>query len=302
MIFIDYNQVCIAALTSQAGYGSSSNDIDLGYIRHLIINSLRSFRQKYHREYGELVICCDTNDGYWRREYFQYYKANRKKSREESNLDWNLIFTGLDTVRTELQEYFPYPVIRVSKTEGDDAIAVLCEWATEHDLQTDGLWEGEPNKQLIISADGDLIQLQRLGNHVKQYDNTRNRWLKSDLPIEKFIIEHIIEGDGVDGIPNTLSADNCLVDKIRQTSLRKDRRAEFMEKGIDACRTDEERAYYERNTTLVDLRCIPDYIKDGVLDLYHTERERCSKLGRRKVMNYLIKNRMKLLLDNLNDF
>ena len=33
---------------------------------------------------------------YWRKDFFPYYKANRKKARQDSGHDWNLIFETLN--------------------------------------------------------------------------------------------------------------------------------------------------------------------------------------------------------------
>jgi hypothetical protein len=60
--------------------------IEESMIRHMVLNSLRSYRSKHSAEYGELVIACDTSH-YWRKQAFPYYKANRKKNQESSELD-----------------------------------------------------------------------------------------------------------------------------------------------------------------------------------------------------------------------
>ena len=304
MQLVDFSQVSISAITADAGYGGGpAVKLDEGYVRHLIINMLRSYRLKYGRDYGDLVICCDSKDGYWRKDFWPYYKANRKKDREDSKLDWDTVFYCLDLVKSELKEYFPYPVIEVSKAEGDDVIAVLAEWSQENDLQEDGMWSGEPKNLLIHSADGDQVQNQRFPN-VKQYSHMQKKWLTppAGMSVEQFINEHIAEGDGTDGICNVLSADNCLVDKIRQKSLKKDRRADFIARGYEACLTEEEQQYFKRNQTLVDFRFIPTDLKANIITEFTQQKAEADARGRRKIMNYLIKNRMSLLIDHLSEF
>ena len=125
-ILVDLNQVMIANIMQQIGFSKKTNQgIDENLVRHMIINSLRSYRQKFHKKYGELVICCDDKN-YWRKDVFPYYKSHRKKDREESSFDWNAIFSVLNQVREELKEYFPYKVIHVPRTEADDIIATIC--------------------------------------------------------------------------------------------------------------------------------------------------------------------------------
>ena len=52
MILIDYNQICIANLMMQLKQSELSEDL----IRHMILNSLRYNKQKFSKEFGELVI------------------------------------------------------------------------------------------------------------------------------------------------------------------------------------------------------------------------------------------------------
>ena len=65
----------------------------------MILNTIRGYRKRCHEEYGELVIAviivgCE--------QVFPYYKASRKKVREDSGFDWNTIFDCLGTIRKNL--------------------------------------------------------------------------------------------------------------------------------------------------------------------------------------------------------
>lgn len=301
MIVVDFSQVSIGAITADA-YKSPNSDIDVSYARHLIINTIRNIYFRNKLEYGtEMVLACDAQN-YWRKEFFQYYKSNRKKMKEDSKLDWEAIGKCLDVVREELKLYFPYPVIYVNRAEGDDVIGTLAEWTATNDLTVDGMWEGEPKPLLVVSSDGDQIQTQQFP-HVRQWGPLQKKYLTTEgQTIEEFIREHIAEGDRTDGIVNVLSESNCIVDGIRQKSLMKDRREEFIKLGIDACRTDKERENYLRNQTLVDFRFIPQDVKDNIIQEFLEQREVCKKRGRMKLMTYFVKNRMSLMLDHLSEF
>lgn len=85
MILIDLNQVMIANLMVQIGNHKNAQ-LDENMLRHMILNSIRSYKMKFGEKYGELIICSDDRN-YWRRKYFPYYKASRRKNREESELD-----------------------------------------------------------------------------------------------------------------------------------------------------------------------------------------------------------------------
>jgi len=90
--------------------GNHTNaQLEENMVRHMILNSLRSYKVKFGDEYGEMVIACD-NTNYWRKQVFPYYKANRKKNIENSELDWKALFECLNKIRAELKEYFPYRV------------------------------------------------------------------------------------------------------------------------------------------------------------------------------------------------
>ena len=104
MILVDMNQVTISNLMVQIG--SRKNDVDADLVRHMVLNSIRAYRSRFSKDYGELVLCYDSKK-YWRRDFFPNYKSNRKKDRENSGLDWTLIFDTLNNIRDEIREIFP---------------------------------------------------------------------------------------------------------------------------------------------------------------------------------------------------
>ena len=52
MILIDYNQISIGNLMAELN-GSKDSDINIDLVRHMILNTLRSYKTKYGEEYGE---------------------------------------------------------------------------------------------------------------------------------------------------------------------------------------------------------------------------------------------------------
>ena len=152
MVIVDLQQVMIASIMMQMGF--SGGEIEIPMFKHMVLNSLRSYRQKYTAQYGEMVIATDTGSS-WRKTRFPYYKANRKKDRDESNLDWESILEGLKLIRADLREYFPYRLIEVEGAEADDIIGTLV-YRFGSDLPG-----GE--RIVILSADKDFKQLQEKG-------------------------------------------------------------------------------------------------------------------------------------------
>ena len=289
MILSDYYQVCLAAILSFQGDLKKGTDAEkVNLIRHVAISSIKSYKNKYGKEHGEVIIACDGRK-YWRKDFFQYYKGQRKKAREESDLDWKLIFDTLGQIRDDIKENFPYKVIHLDRCEADDVIAVLAENTQEF---------GKYEPVMIVSSDKDFKQLQQYDN-IKQY----SPYVKKQITVNKkelkeWMIEHIVKGDSGDGIPNILSSDTVLMEGVRQSTVSSKRLNEFFEKGFDACRTDEERRNWHRNETLVNFKHIPQEVKDMIL----AELEHKPKGDKNSIMNYLIKHKCRLLLDNIEDF
>jgi len=284
-ILVDFNQVMIASLF--AGIGNHTNmEIDENIIRHMFLNSIRSNRKKFTDEYGEIVICADGKNT-WRKEAYPYYKANRKKSRDESDLDWGALFDIMNTVRDELREYFPYKVVHIEHCEADDVIGtVIHEYGSELNIGSE--------KFLILSADKDYIQLQTYAN-VDQYDPIRKRWIRNDNPVS-YLNEHILKGDSGDGVPNILSPDNCLAIGERQKAMTK-KRLELYSKGTDEMDEETLRRYY-RNKMMIDLKQVPDKYKKLILEEYSKEKD----IGRKELFNFFVKKKLKHLITDIQDF
>lgn len=284
-ILIDFNQVMLASLFASIG-NHHNIDVDENLLRHMFLNSLRSNRKKFHQEFGEIVICADGKNS-WRREIFPYYKASRRKSREESELDWNELFRIINTIRSEIKDHFPYKVIHLDHCEADDIIGVVVhEFGTELNIGTDQF--------LILSGDKDYIQLHRYAN-VKQYDPVRKKWVQNSDP-DKYLMEHILKGDGGDGVPNILSPDNCLAIGERQKMMTAKRLAD-LSKGPQHMDENTVRNYH-RNKMMIDLTEVPENYKTKILEEYNKEKD----VGRSQLFNYFVEKKLKNLITDLQDF
>jgi hypothetical protein len=297
MILIDYSQVSLAAvLTFQRELKGNEAEVK-NLIRHVTLSTIKSYKKKYGKEYGQVVIACDGRN-YWRKEIFEYYKANRKKARDASDLDWKLIFDTLTEMRQDLAKYFPYKVVHVDRAEADDVIAVLTKYVQENELIQEGLVE-EAQKVLILSSDKDFKQLQ-LEWDVKQWSPMVKKFITaSKIEIKEWMNEHIAKGDSGDGIPNVLSADDVLVIGERQKPVSAKRLAEFKELGREACRTDDERTRWDRNIRMVDFAYIPEDVSNEIVNAYLNTKPNTDRMA---IMNYLMEHRCRLLLDELEDF
>ena len=58
-ILIDLNQIVISGLQTQVK-ACKINVLSKDLCRHLVLNSIRSVVHKFKRDYGEVIICCDS--------------------------------------------------------------------------------------------------------------------------------------------------------------------------------------------------------------------------------------------------
>ena len=286
MILVDMNQVTISNLMMQLG-SKRDNELDENLVRHMVLNSIRGYRSRFHEAFGEMVLCYDSKK-YWRRDYFPNYKSNRKKDRANSGLDWNTIFETLNNIRDEIKETFPYKVLEVEGAEADDCIAAIVQHVAETPSEFEHI--------LILSGDKDFIQLHKY-NNVQQYSPTVKKFIK-DINPDIYIREHVLKGDRSDGVPNFLSPDNTFVDELRQRPLTKKKLETWIDlEPTDYC-SDEMLRNYQRNKTLIDLECIPSDLKVKILEDY----QNAEHGDRSKLLNYFIKKRLKNLMNDIGDF
>jgi len=283
MIIMDLSQVMISNLMIQLGNHTNA-DIEEDLLRHMVLNSVRAYNMKFKNEFGEMIIACDAGNN-WRRQIFPYYKANRRKNREKSEINWTSVFESLNKVRDELKDYFPYRVLRVDGAEADDIIGTLA--------QTYG---NTNEKILILSGDKDFVQLQAYMN-VQQFDPVQKKWRKTN-DVDKFMKEHIMRGDAGDGVPNFLSADDTFVVGARQKPISQKKLDQWLDADPKEFCDEKMLRGYLRNQQLVDLNFIPPDIKKEVLVQY----EQQAGKGRDKLFNYFIEHRLKLLLESVNEF
>ena len=285
MILVDLNQVLLAGLMAQIA-NAKNVKLEESLIRHMILNIIRSHLKNFRKEYGEVVLCSD-NRKYWRKEFFPFYKASRKKSRKNSDLDWHLIFDMLAKFKVELKENFPYKVIDVEGAEADDIIGTLVP----RHIMNENI--------LIISSDGDFLQLQMYNGRskysVKQYNPTQKKFLISENPLDE-LKQKIITGDKGDGIPNILSPSDTFVREIRQKVMTEAKLTKFMSEHYTEY-DENSKIGFSRNQTLIDLRNIPGDIQSKIINTYE---ETVPVKG--KLLDYFIANKLFNLMEVIEEF
>jgi len=283
MILVDLNQVLISNLMVQTR-GKPEVKPNLDMVRQMVLNSLRGFNIKFRDEYGKMILCSDAPNP-WRREIFPLYKHSRRKGRVDSDTDWDNIFDIMLTIKNELIENFPYIVMHVAKTEADDIIACLIKLREE-------------DKYLIVSGDKDFIQLHHYGD-VYQFSPILKGFIGENEDPIQFLHEQIIKGDRSDGVPNVLSADDIFLDKgVRQRPINKKRLAEFTDIETSLDTEPSIKKNYQRNKRLIDLSQIPEHIEKSIINTYKNYKVKDRSL----LLDYFMKNKMKTLIEQVNDF
>lgn len=283
MILLDYSGIAVSAVFSQ----DRPEEIQEGLIRHMILNTIRRYNIQFRDEYGQMVIACDGSS--WRKSVYEHYKAKRKTTREESPLDWGEFYRLINMVRDEITENLPYPVVKVDNAEADDVIATLVEKTQEF---------GQNEPVVIVSADKDFLQLQRYEN-VKQFSPNKRDYISvEDAHFARF--DHVCRGCNGDGVPNILSADDCIVEGVRQSPMHKKKIQNWWENrhNLESVMDTETYRNFQRNQVLIDFDYIPEEIRAAVHDVYETQG---GKKGNR-ILNYLITKRCNMLVEAAGDF
>ena len=123
--------------------------------------------------------------------------------------------------------------------------------------------------------------------------------IKVDDPMV-YLYEHVIRGDSGDGIPNIMSRDDVFVNGLRQKPLTKKKVSamiEDMKRGITPFEGEVKRNYL-RNIQMIDLARVPTEVRDSVLDQY----QNYERKDRSLLLNYFIKNKLKNLMSEIQEF
>ena len=279
MIILDMNQISLANLMMNF-HMNKSDELEEDMVRHMILNSIRMYRNMFKDEYGEIVLAYDSRH-YWRRDIFPQYKQNIKKGREHDSKDWDSIFGLLNSIKSEFKEILPYKFLEVYGAEADDIIATLCKHFPDE-------------KIMIVSGDKDFIQLQKYPN-VQQYSPILKKYVNGHNP-DTYIKTHILKGDSSDGVPNVLSPDHTFVEGLRQRPLSKKKIEAWIKS--ETGMSDEVKRNYQRNHKLINLDNTPEDLQKSILDTFNE-----APYGdRSKILTYFIENKLKELTDSIGDF
>lgn len=282
MIIVDYSGICLASIIV-------NRELNEGMVRHMTLNTLRMYNQKFKKDYGEMILACDGMNN-WRRSHYPEYKANRKKNRDKSDFDWNEAFRIMHLIKDEIRENFPYKVIHLEGCEADDIIGTLVERTQEF---------GNLEDVMIVSSDGDFKQLQKYDN-VRQFSPLKKAQVIDDNPRLNLLIK-ILKGDSGDGVPNVLSDDKTFTEGRRQTPLSK-KKMDAIIQDLDEGELLYAASWYRnycRNKVLIDLTETPINLKKEIINNFE-EQDPWENKG--KVFPYLVSKKMNQLIESVQEF
>lgn len=242
MILADFSNLIISAAFAQ-----QKDTIDEGLLRHMFINTLLAAKTAGKGKYGDLVLAYDDKN-YWRKDVSPFYKAHRAKAKEASSFDWEHFYKVMDSIKIEIATVFPYRCIQIPRAEADDIIGHLALTAKE--------------PTLIYANDHDFFQCQRNPN-VHLYRPLTKKWVKeTPLPdVEWNLFVHTVKGDSGDGVPSIRNPIDCIMNGVKQLPISEKNMEEWYASG----RVPEQyKARYEQNKQMVDLRLIPQDMKDQI--------------------------------------
>jgi hypothetical protein len=107
----------------------------------------------------------------------------------------------------------------------------------------------------------------------------------------------IIGGDKGDGIPNILSSSDTFVRELRQTPITKGKLEKYLKENY-ADYDDTAKTGFTRNQVLIDLRNIPSDISEKIINSY----EETKPAPRNMLLNYFIENKLKNLMDVIEEY
>lgn len=306
-IICDFSQIISACIYvgDAAECAKHPSESSKSMIKHSVINSVRANFVLHKQRYGQMILACDS--GSWRYDVFPQYKHQRKLKRaaDTSGIRWDFVNEVKAELISDFDKFFPFPVIKIDKVEGDDVLGVLSKLISKTSVigaETNMFDETEPESILLISSDKDNYQIHGLGKHIRQWSPMDKKLVKPIGSPRNALIEKIVKGDSSDGIVSIKSTDNTFVDGIRQKPISQKYLESFFASNtpINSCLTEEERKHYIRNEQLVSYEKIPLDIQESIISCYNAQIQK--KHNKMALMNYLTQNRMSNILGQIHDF
>jgi 5'-3' exonuclease len=134
---------------------------------------------------GHIPVLCHESKPNWRKTVYPEYKGKRKKS---ADLDWDDFYLVHDLLGQKLAKCKMFIDMKVKWCEGDDIIGTL-------------VLDNMCSDNLVISNDGDFIQLSHKANLISRNAPNGSEWGIQTAEYAKWrLVKKLFTGDGGDNI------------------------------------------------------------------------------------------------------
>lgn len=234
---------------------------------YMVFNSV--YRMLFKERVNEIVIALDSQSS-WRKIVYPEYKANRKKKKEESNVNWELFHEKKNNFLEEMKNNLPFKIIGANRAEADDIIGVLVN-------------HNRLKNPIIVSMDCDYMQLSK---KARIYNPIKKEFKPSEDP-EKFLVYSSLAGQSKDNLLNVKTPSDWPEDRKKppmgekgiQKLILNEELDSFLDTPIEYEYKDEDdkviykasvlpRERYELNRKLIDFNCTPKVIVEKTLEVY----------------------------------
>lgn len=278
LILFDFNNLAHRCI-HQRGLGCGADQRSWDLLAYMIFTIMYDFviQCTEHFEPGDtvdVVLALDSKDGYWRRDLYPPYKADRAEKRASDGIDWPRAYAEFDKLTDAVDDFTPWKVVRASKCEADDVIYTLTQLhQTEH-----------PNSIVIIHS-GDSDYLQLVSDKVLLYSPLQKEFI--DFPhvcslsggkvlcesAAEYLDYAIITGQGgkdnVYNIKTSTDWDTTAGKRKPGCGVAAARKMMASMEGLEAClRNNGLWENYERNRQLIDMRELPSRYMRDISDAY----------------------------------
>lgn len=201
MILIDFSAIAYQSMYSAVAVTKPSVTGDGKYCTadfapFMVFRTLETIFETQQRfsNCGDVVLCLDgDSSANWRKTVYPMYKSSRPVQRQQSQINFTEVFNTISELTGILNEASPYKVVRAKEAEGDDVIMVLAKEL--------------PGPTMIVSADKDLIQMQRYPG-IQQYSPMTQKFVtcetKHEESLDDWLLEHVVLGDATDDVPRVV--------------------------------------------------------------------------------------------------
>lgn len=222
----------------------------------------------------DVVLALDSRDGYWRRDLYQPYKADRAEKRAADGIDWPRAYAEFDKLTSTIDAFTPWKAVRASKCEADDVIYALSQ-----------LHQAENPDSIVIIHSGDSDYLQLVSDKVLLYSPIQKEFVDfphvcslsggkvlCESPAE-YLDYAIITGQGgkdnVYNIKTPTDWDATAGKRKPGCGIAAARKMMASMEGLETClRNNGLWENYERNRQLIDMCALPNQYVEAIKAVY----------------------------------